>query len=132
MRGAPGRPPASPRDARSLRIAELCAAFYRLGWASGTGGSISIREGNRVYMAPSGVQKERIEPRDVFVIDSRANLLYSPAHVAGDVAAGPPRVRSVRSLLMPCAAASQAARTCACPSAPPSSWPRTTAAAPAP
>ena len=50
-------------------ICELCRHFYSLGWASGTGGGISVREGERIYMAPSGVQKERILPGDVFVLD---------------------------------------------------------------
>ncbi|KAL0950457.1 hypothetical protein HGRIS_010406 [Hohenbuehelia grisea] len=49
-------------------IPELCRAFYHLGWVTGTGGGISIREGNKVYIAPSGVQKERIEPTHIFVL----------------------------------------------------------------
>lgn len=50
-------------------VTELCRQFYGLGWASGTGGGISIREGEFIYMAPSGVQKERISADDVFVLD---------------------------------------------------------------
>ncbi|KAH8114511.1 Methylthioribulose-1-phosphate dehydratase [Phellopilus nigrolimitatus] len=49
-------------------IPELCRLFYQLGWVTGTGGGISIREGNIVYIAPSGVQKERIEPTHIFVL----------------------------------------------------------------
>ncbi|KAG2009693.1 cytoplasmic protein [Coprinopsis cinerea AmutBmut pab1-1] len=49
-------------------IPELCASFYHLGWVTGTGGGISIRQGNIVYIAPSGVQKERIKPTDIFVL----------------------------------------------------------------
>jgi len=49
-------------------IPELCAGFYRLGWVTGTGGGISIRVGDKVYIAPSGVQKERIEPSHIFVL----------------------------------------------------------------
>jgi len=49
-------------------IPELCRAFYHLGWVTGTGGGICIREGNIVYIAPSGVQKERIEPSHIFVL----------------------------------------------------------------
>ena len=59
-------------------IVELSRHFYGLGWASGTGGGISLRHGNEVYMAPSGVQKERLEPRDIFTLD-----------LAGEVVAGP-------------------------------------------
>jgi len=49
-------------------IPELCANFYKLGWVTGTGGGISIRQGKIVYIAPSGVQKERIKPEHIFVL----------------------------------------------------------------
>ncbi|EGN96353.1 hypothetical protein SERLA73DRAFT_186068 [Serpula lacrymans var. lacrymans S7.3] len=49
-------------------IPELCASFYRLGWVTGTGGGICIRTGDKVYIAPSGVQKERIQPSHIFVL----------------------------------------------------------------
>ena len=49
-------------------IPELCRQFYRLGWVTGTGGGVSIRLDGRVYVAPSGVQKERIQPEDIFVL----------------------------------------------------------------
>ncbi|KAG8958093.1 Methylthioribulose-1-phosphate dehydratase [Tulasnella sp. 419] len=49
-------------------IPSLCASFYHLGWVTGTGGGISIRQGDKVYIAPSGVQKERILPEHIFVL----------------------------------------------------------------
>ncbi|KAF8157994.1 Methylthioribulose-1-phosphate dehydratase [Crassisporium funariophilum] len=49
-------------------IPELCRSFYQLGWVTGTGGGICIRDGDKVYIAPSGVQKERIEPKHIFVL----------------------------------------------------------------
>jgi methylthioribulose-1-phosphate dehydratase len=64
-------------DTRSL-ICELCRQFYAQGWVSGTGGGISIREGDRVYMAPSGVQKERLQPEDLFELDVEGNVLAAP------------------------------------------------------
>jgi methylthioribulose-1-phosphate dehydratase len=60
-------------------IVELCRQFYALGWVSGTGGGISIREGGRVYMAPSGVQKERIVAEDLYVLDESGAILQHPA-----------------------------------------------------
>lgn len=48
-------------------IPSLCNQFYHLGWVTGTGGGISIKEGKEIYIAPSGVQKERIQPEDLFV-----------------------------------------------------------------
>ncbi|KNZ73147.1 Methylthioribulose-1-phosphate dehydratase [Termitomyces sp. J132] len=49
-------------------IPELCRSFYNLGWVTGTGGGICIRLGDKVFIAPSGVQKERIEPAHIFVL----------------------------------------------------------------
>ncbi|XP_052801845.1 methylthioribulose-1-phosphate dehydratase-like isoform X2 [Mya arenaria] len=48
-------------------IPDLCRLFYQHGWVTGTGGGISIRHGDKIYIAPSGVQKERIHPEDLFV-----------------------------------------------------------------
>ncbi len=52
-------------------ICELCRQFYDLGWVSGTGGGISIRGPEGIYMAPSGVQKERLRPEDIYLLDER-------------------------------------------------------------
>lgn len=60
-------------------IAEMCQNFYRLGWVSGTGGGISIRRQDRIYMAPSGVEKEKILPEDCFVLDLSGNVIEKPA-----------------------------------------------------
>lgn len=64
-----------PRDT----IVELCRQLYAQGWVSGTGGGISIREQGRVYMAPSGVQKERLRPADLYVLDEEGGVLEAPA-----------------------------------------------------
>ncbi|KAH9441769.1 hypothetical protein Pst134EA_032374 [Puccinia striiformis f. sp. tritici] len=50
-------------------ICELCRNFYQLGWVTGTGGGISIRQKDHVFIAPSGVQKERMKPCDIFILD---------------------------------------------------------------
>ncbi|SCZ93582.1 BZ3500_MvSof-1268-A1-R1_Chr6-3g08753 [Microbotryum saponariae] len=96
-------------------IPTLCQNFYKLGWVTGTGGGISIRQGfvpsctlrqqrsapndvakrhptqadpntahhhrEKVYLAPSGVQKERIQPQDIFVLTlSTRSFLRWPVH----------------------------------------------------
>jgi methylthioribulose-1-phosphate dehydratase len=66
------------RDARAV-ICELCRRFHALGWASGTGGGISVREGDRIWIAPSGVHKELIAPGDLFAIDLDGRVLEPPA-----------------------------------------------------
>jgi methylthioribulose-1-phosphate dehydratase len=67
--------------AREL-VCELCRHFYQLGWASGTGGGISIKENGLIYMAPSGVQKERLEPGDIFVLDGDGGVVEEPGRGA--------------------------------------------------
>jgi methylthioribulose 1-phosphate dehydratase/enolase-phosphatase E1 len=67
---------------RSL-VVELCESFYGLGWVTGTGGSISIRHGDRIFMAPSGVQKERMQAQDIFVLDTTGKEIYCPSPLAG-------------------------------------------------
>ncbi|XP_042670646.1 methylthioribulose-1-phosphate dehydratase [Centrocercus urophasianus] len=83
----PGLQLADGRDAaqdklhpRNL-IPELCRLFYGLGWVTGTGGGISLKHGNEIYIAPSGVQKERIQPEDMFVCDmNEQDISGPPAH----------------------------------------------------
>ncbi|XP_059150817.1 methylthioribulose-1-phosphate dehydratase-like isoform X2 [Physella acuta] len=62
-------------------IPSLCKQFYDLGWVTGTGGGISIKNGDNIFIAPSGVQKERIKPEDLFVqtIDGEDILTPPPA-----------------------------------------------------
>ncbi|MBE7438108.1 MAG: methylthioribulose 1-phosphate dehydratase [Spirochaetales bacterium] len=63
-------------------ISELCAQFYHQGWVSGTGGGISIREGNRIYMAPSAVEKEKIKADEIFTLDLQGNIVDRPQNPA--------------------------------------------------
>ncbi|KAL8919182.1 MAG: hypothetical protein Q9208_006942 [Pyrenodesmia sp. 3 TL-2023] len=50
-------------------ICSLCRNFYTLGWVTGTGGGVSIRRGPHIFIAPSGVQKELMQPADIFVME---------------------------------------------------------------
>ncbi len=67
----------SEQQARELLV-ELCHQFYHQGWVTGTGGGISVRLGDRIIMAPSGVQKERMLPSDMFVLDGDGGVLETP------------------------------------------------------
>lgn len=68
----------SVEEAKSL-ICELCHLFYDQGWVGGTGGGISVKAGDSIVMAPSGVQKERMQPDDMFVLDAQGEVLHTPA-----------------------------------------------------
>ena len=61
-------------------VCELCRQFFVAGWVTGTGGSISIRSklNGNIYMTPSGVQKERIQPADLFIVDMEGKVIKPP------------------------------------------------------
>mmetsp|Transcript_30542 Transcript_30542/g.44604 ORF Transcript_30542/g.44604 Transcript_30542/m.44604 type:complete len:662 (+) Transcript_30542:190-2175(+) len=72
------------RTVRSL-IAQLCEKFYEQGGATGTSGGVSIRTGGpsenrpwRVFVAPSGIQKEDMIGEDVFELDMDMNVVKPP------------------------------------------------------
>jgi len=67
-------------------ICSLCRGFYNLGWVTGTGGGISIRERDHdhdhIFIAPSGVQKERLIPENMFVMDfASQSYLWQPSNL---------------------------------------------------
>jgi methylthioribulose-1-phosphate dehydratase len=59
-------------------ICDLARTFYQLGWASGTGGGICIRDGQNILIAPSGVQKERIRPEQIFTLALDGSVVERP------------------------------------------------------
>jgi methylthioribulose-1-phosphate dehydratase len=60
-------------------VCDLARQFYELGWATGTGGGICIREGPLVLVAPSGVQKERMTPEQMFTFSLDGSIVSRPA-----------------------------------------------------
>ncbi|XP_043701902.1 probable bifunctional methylthioribulose-1-phosphate dehydratase/enolase-phosphatase E1 1 isoform X2 [Telopea speciosissima] len=74
------------RETREL-VAELCRHFYTQGWVSGTGGSITIKVHDEsipksqqlIVMSPSGVQKERMSPEDMYVLSSAGSIISAPS-----------------------------------------------------
>ncbi|CAI0408397.1 unnamed protein product [Linum tenue] len=74
------------KETRAL-VADLCRQFYSLGWVSGTGGSITIKVHDDcipkpqqlILMSPSGVQKERMEAEDMYVMSGNGSILYAPS-----------------------------------------------------
>ncbi|XP_004296514.1 PREDICTED: probable bifunctional methylthioribulose-1-phosphate dehydratase/enolase-phosphatase E1 1 isoform X1 [Fragaria vesca subsp. vesca] len=76
-----------PVNDTKVLISDLCRQFYSLGWVSGTGGSITIKVHDEsvpkpqqlVIMSPSGVQKERMLPEDMYVLSPTGTVLSSPS-----------------------------------------------------
>jgi methylthioribulose-1-phosphate dehydratase len=69
----------SDREMRAL-LCELLRSFYDKGWASGTGGGICgpTDDGN-LFLAPTGVHKERVQPDDLFVVSPTEGTVLIPA-----------------------------------------------------
>ncbi len=59
-------------------ICEISRHLYTLGWVSGTGGGISIKDNEHVLIAPSGVEKEKINSSDIFTTDICGKIIEAP------------------------------------------------------
>ncbi|GMH05634.1 hypothetical protein Nepgr_007474 [Nepenthes gracilis] len=67
-------------------ITELCRQFYSQGWVGGTGGSITIKVHDDcirkpqqlIIMSPSGVQKERMSPEDMYILSPDGTIISFP------------------------------------------------------
>ena len=69
----------SDRHTKEL-LCDLLRVFYTKGWVSGTGGGICgpTDDGN-LFLAPTGVHKERIQPDDFFVVSPTDGSVVVPA-----------------------------------------------------
>uniref|UniRef100_A0A1J3D0G0 Probable bifunctional methylthioribulose-1-phosphate dehydratase/enolase-phosphatase E1 n=1 Tax=Noccaea caerulescens TaxID=107243 RepID=A0A1J3D0G0_NOCCA len=71
----------------SSLVTELCRHFYAQGWVSGTGGSITMKVHDAsipkpkqlIVMSPSGVQKERMQPEDMYILSANGSVITSPS-----------------------------------------------------
>ena len=62
-------------------ICYLLREFYRLGWCTGSGGGISIKDSDEcLWMAPSGVHKEFVREEELFAVDLTGNITEFPAN----------------------------------------------------
>jgi methylthioribulose-1-phosphate dehydratase len=60
-------------------ICYLLRHFYNLGWCTGSGGGISIREDETsLWIAPSGVHKEFVVEDDLFLMNLEGKVLNTP------------------------------------------------------
>src|SRR5262249_17225238 len=57
------------------QVCELGRELYQLGWLPGRSGSFSIRSGDRIYVPPSGVDKGRLTPEQIFITDLSGRVL---------------------------------------------------------
>jgi len=69
-----------PEDHPRRLIPELLRLMYKQGWVTGTGGGMSIKYEDKYYIAPTGVQKERVKGEDLFVYNSSKEIIEFPAN----------------------------------------------------
>ena len=65
-------------------LCELLRGFHARGWASGTGGGICgpTADGN-LFLAPTGVHKERVQPDDLFVVSPSDGRIVAEPQTPG-------------------------------------------------
>ncbi|KAG1699855.1 Methylthioribulose-1-phosphate dehydratase [Nymphon striatum] len=56
-------------------IPELCRHYYNLGSMTGGGGALAMKYDSKIYITPSGVEKEKIIGEDLLVADENGKLL---------------------------------------------------------
>lgn len=58
------------------QIVRYCRLMQSRGLTRGTGGNISIRNGEHIAISPSGVEYETMEPQDIPVVDMQGNVIF--------------------------------------------------------
>ena len=58
------------------QIVRYCRLMQSRGLTRGTGGNISIRNGEHIAISPSGVEYETMGPQDIPVVDMQGNMIY--------------------------------------------------------
>jgi len=83
---------ADPSDATRTRLARrLCiamAAIHRRGWCEGTGGNFSCvlsRRPLQLLMAPSGVDKGRVRPGQLIVVDEQGAVIEGEGKASAEM-----------------------------------------------
>ena len=87
------RAPAEPQTAetRSELARRLCramAAIHRRGWCDGTGGNFSCvlnRDPLQLLMAPSGVDKGRVRPAQLIVVDELGTVIQGEGRASAEM-----------------------------------------------
>lgn len=72
-----------PRDDCQQAICNLCRLFYSKGWINATGGAISIRDENKIYFGPVGVENKGQCPLELFVLDLEGQIKEIPEKITG-------------------------------------------------
>lgn len=61
-------------------LARASRRLYSLGWMRGTSGNVSVRDGQRILVTASGIDKSAVEASDAVVIDEHGEALADQVH----------------------------------------------------
>merc|ERR1711915_299747 len=64
-------------DCRRTMVS-LCREFHGLGWMTGTGGAISMKQHEEIFITPSGVLKEQVTSDDIFKVNMDGEIIKAP------------------------------------------------------
>ncbi len=76
-----------PKDALGLQLCDVMAAIDRRGWCDGTGGNFSCvlrRQPLALLMAPSGVEKGRLQPSDLIVVNDEGQVIEGTGRASAE------------------------------------------------
>jgi len=59
-------------------MVSLSKEFHQYGWMTGTGGAISMRHGESIFITPSGVLKENVKEDDIFQVTLDGEIIKNP------------------------------------------------------
>lgn len=82
-------PAAAGSDPRARALCRTMAAIHRRGWCDGTGGNFSVvlerSPELRLLMAPSGVDKGRVRPSQLILVNGAAEVLSGEGKVSAEM-----------------------------------------------
>lgn len=84
---APPEPDDHPQEEAALALCRVMAAIHQRGWCDGTGGNFSVvvsRGPLELLMAPSGVDKGRVSPADLIVVDEKGQVVRGNGKVSAE------------------------------------------------
>ena len=84
---APSTEAPDPKQDLALRLCEVMAAIDRRGWCDGTGGNFSCVLGTQplaLLMAPSGVEKGGLKPRDLIVVNDNGAVIKGEGRASAE------------------------------------------------
>ena len=89
MDTTPPHPRSTVHHPLATALTDAMADIHRRGWCDGTGGNFScviVREPLQLLMAPSGVDKGRVQPQELITVDDNGRVLAGGGKASAETA----------------------------------------------